>query len=76
MKRFIAGLWFAAWLIVAACAGGAETGLRLGTFDVDATPPVGSMMAYDKVAARTGGRCVTTPNNAIEATKNTSAWSA
>lgn len=27
----------------------ADTGLRLATFDVDATPPVGSMMAYDKV---------------------------
>src|SRR5262245_10566550 len=50
-----------AWLLVAfmaltlVIAGGtapaAETnsGLKLATFDVDATPPVGSMMAYDKV---------------------------
>ena len=27
----------------------AESGLRIATFDVDATPPVGSMMAYDAV---------------------------
>lgn len=26
-----------------------STGLRLATFDIDATPPVGSMMAYDRV---------------------------
>lgn len=30
-------------------AEAAEPGFQLGTFDVDATPPVGSMMAYDKV---------------------------
>src|SRR6476619_7277626 len=32
-------------------AGGADSspGLKIATFDVDATPPVGSMMAYDKV---------------------------
>src|SRR5689334_12871042 len=32
-------------------AVGADTnpGLKLATFDVDATPPVSSMMAYDKV---------------------------
>ncbi len=30
-------------------AGPAETGLRVATFDVDATPPVGSQMAYDPV---------------------------
>ena len=29
--------------------GGAASGLRLATFDVDATPPVGSRMAYDPV---------------------------
>lgn len=29
--------------------GDDATGLRLATFDVDATPPVGSMMAYDRV---------------------------
>src|SRR5437773_4088990 len=33
-------------------AAPAESGLRLGMFDVDATPPVGSMMAYDKVLRR------------------------
>lgn len=27
----------------------AEPGLRIATFDVDATPPIGSMMAYDPV---------------------------
>jgi hypothetical protein len=27
----------------------AESGLRIATFDADATPPVGSMMAYDRV---------------------------
>src|SRR5690242_17543248 len=30
-------------------AAAADAPLRLGTFDIDATPPVGSMMAYDKV---------------------------
>jgi hypothetical protein len=30
-------------------AKAAESSLKLATFDVDATPPVGSMMAYDKV---------------------------
>jgi len=29
-----------------------EPGLKLATFDVDATPPVGSMMMYDKVLRR------------------------
>lgn len=29
--------------------GAEEPSLKLATFDVDATPPVGSMMAYDKV---------------------------
>src|SRR5437588_7217779 len=29
--------------------GAADAGLKIATFDVDATPPVGSMMAYDKV---------------------------
>src|SRR3954465_3530012 len=35
----------------ASAAHGAEpaAGLKIATFDVDATPPVGSMMAYDKV---------------------------
>ena len=37
--------------VVAAAAGAAEPfeGLRLATFDIDATPPVGSHMAYDPV---------------------------
>ena len=30
----------------------AEDALRLGTFDIDVTPPVGFMMAYDKVVRR------------------------
>jgi len=30
----------------------AESALRLATFDIDATPPVGSMMAYDPVTNR------------------------
>ena len=29
--------------------GAAESGLKIATFDVDATPPIGSMMAYDRV---------------------------
>jgi len=42
------------WLALAAIvgiAGAAEpsASLKIATFDVDATPPVGSMMAYDKV---------------------------
>ena len=39
-------------LLVALCSYGATPateGLRLATFDVDATPPVGSMLAYDPV---------------------------
>jgi len=31
------------------CAAGPSTALRIATFDVDATPPIGSMMAYDPV---------------------------
>ncbi|MFZ2641467.1 MAG: hypothetical protein WA117_10750 [Verrucomicrobiia bacterium] len=41
-----------AMLLVALCAYAATPtteGLRLATFDVDATPPVGSMLAYDPV---------------------------
>jgi hypothetical protein len=38
----LAGLCFASSILAA-------DGLRLATFDVDATPPVGSMMAYDPV---------------------------
>ena len=40
----------------AADSSGASTpvsgGLRMATFDVDATPPIGSMMAYDAVTNR------------------------
>ncbi len=31
------------------CAAEPSTALRIATFDVDATPPIGSMMAYDPV---------------------------
>src|SRR5262245_49991890 len=42
---------FAAALVFVGTVPAAEgqPALRIGTFDVDATPPVGSMMAYDKV---------------------------
>src|SRR5437773_3283186 len=37
-------------LVLASVALGAEkAALRMGTFDIDATPPIGSMMAYDPV---------------------------
>jgi hypothetical protein len=40
-------------LLSAAAAVAADPpALKLGTFDIDATPPVGSMMAYDKVLRR------------------------
>src|SRR5262245_20965231 len=44
-------IMFLAVLAIAFTAHGADTstGLKIATFDVDATPPVGSMMAYDKV---------------------------
>src|SRR2546423_9577361 len=34
---------------IAAVPGPKPSGLRLATFDVDATPPIGSHMAYDPV---------------------------
>jgi hypothetical protein len=44
----VCACWFtAAGLSV--LAAGAETHVKLATFDVDATPPVGFMMAYDRV---------------------------
>ena len=46
---FHAVVLFASLLPLSLAAAGAEPQLRLATFDVDATPPVGSMMAYDKV---------------------------
>ena len=36
-------------LLLTALAARAEDGLKLATFDVDATPPLGSAMAYDRV---------------------------
>lgn len=36
-------------LLLGTPAFSAETGIRLATFDVDATPPLGSAMAYDPV---------------------------
>src|SRR6185369_4514690 len=48
--RLIGSLLFVIAITIAGSARGqSATGLRLATFDVDATPPVGSMMAYDKV---------------------------
>jgi len=42
----VAGLAFGS---VRQTEAAADTGLRLATFDVDATPPLGSMMSYDPV---------------------------
>jgi hypothetical protein len=50
MKRYLPLLLFVFALLASPPANqAAESGLKLATFDVDATPPVGSMMAYDKV---------------------------
>jgi hypothetical protein len=43
----LAGIVAALWL--ADCAAAVAGALKLATFDLDATPPVGSMMAYDPV---------------------------
>jgi hypothetical protein len=50
MRTFFCLLLFV-FATVASSAEGADspTGLRIATFDVDATPPVGYMMAYDRV---------------------------
>jgi hypothetical protein len=56
-------LFAVAWLLVAVDAAqsasepasatnAAPAGLRVATFDIDATPPIGSMMAYDPVTNR------------------------
>jgi hypothetical protein len=54
-------LFTAAWLLVTVSVSAAEpagstnpapSSLRIATFDVDATPPIGSMMAYDLVTNR------------------------
>src|SRR5215212_8067387 len=53
-------LLIVAWAILAASgqvgaaesqspAGSSPSHLRVATFDIDATPPIGSMMAYDRV---------------------------
>ena len=42
-------LLIAAWIALSAMCQAADPVLRIATFDVDATPPVGNMMAYDKV---------------------------
>src|SRR5438128_2720063 len=34
------------------CTAQSTSGLKIATFDIDATPPTGSMMAYDKVLRR------------------------
>src|SRR3954466_12969593 len=50
MNRYAGALAIlAALLAISSTAVAADAPLRLGTFDVDATPPAGSMMAYDKV---------------------------
>jgi hypothetical protein len=41
-----------AFLLSLSSLSAAEAGMRLATFDVDATPPVGYMMAYDKCVRR------------------------
>ncbi|MCL5280041.1 MAG: hypothetical protein M1376_09060, partial [Planctomycetes bacterium] len=50
----IAWLFLLAWSTgpLAAAAAPQTGGLRLAVFDVDVTPPVGSMMAYDPVRAQ------------------------
>src|SRR6266550_6419834 len=49
--RTLCCLVLAALAALAITARGADSSsnLKIATFDVDATPPVGSMMAYDKV---------------------------
>ena len=50
VSRFGASLVLGYWCLGISITGGAEiSGLRVATFDVDATPPIGSMMAYDPV---------------------------
>src|SRR5438067_146084 len=44
-------LFFAA-LLIGCLQAAADSALRLATFDIDATPPIGSMMAYDPVTNR------------------------
>ncbi len=53
MLRYLLGMALAWPCAIIACpcatAAAQETTLKIATFDIDATPPVGSMMAYDKV---------------------------
>ena len=49
-RKFLCNLaGIASGLLLAHLAAAADDGLTLATFDVDATPPVGSMLAYDPV---------------------------
>src|SRR5258705_11671115 len=53
--RFLACVLFAASFQLPAAESTSSTNsttLRIATFDVDATPPIGSMMAYDPVTNR------------------------
>ncbi len=47
MKRIL--LFLSAAVMLAVLAAGAQPSVRIATFDVDATPPLGSAMAYDPV---------------------------
>jgi hypothetical protein len=49
VKTFVSSLLAIAALASAVYSAESAPGLKIATFDVDATPPVGSMMAYDKV---------------------------
>lgn len=49
MRSLLAGLICVILLSCGSIVAAADAGLKIATFDVDATPPVGSMMAYDKV---------------------------
>jgi hypothetical protein len=47
-SRFLVRLGFIVALAIRVCAAD-TSGLRLARFDIDVTPPIGSMMAYDPV---------------------------
>ena len=49
MRHLFQAVVFFASLLPLSLAAAEEPHLKIATFDVDATPPVGSMMAYDKV---------------------------
>lgn len=46
-SQVLLGIWISTAILCVA-----DGSLRVGTFDVDATPPVGSLMAYDRVTNR------------------------